>query len=172
MTSCCSLLVDDNHPLIENSEIDNPIPARAENTCPHCGEPGKAVDESTIKSMLLSSLRNIRKTQYFFCRATACPMVYFSSDGEQTFKTEQVRERVYQKEPDMEDVFVCYCFRHTMGEIRNASSEERLAILGDIHAGIEAEQCACDWRNPQGSCCLRNVRQAIKQAEKFAVAMA
>lgn len=172
MTSCCSLPVDDNHPLIENSEIDNSVPVRAENTCPHCGEPGKAVDESTLKSMLSSSLRNIRKTQYFFCRTTACPVVYFSSDGEQAFTTEHIRERVYQKEPDMGDVFVCYCFRHTVGEVRTASSKRRLAILDEISAGIEAEQCACDWRNPQGSCCLGNVRQVIKQADKLAIAMA
>lgn len=173
MTSCCSPLpVDENGHLVEFSEINNPVPARAENSCPNCGEPGKAVDESTLKSMLSSSLRNIRKTQYFFCRTTACPVVYFSSDGEQAFTTEHVRERVYQKEPDVEGVFVCYCFRHTVGEIRNASPEERLAILGDINAGIKAGQCACDWRNPQGSCCLGAVRDVIKQAEKLAVAMA
>lgn len=172
MTSCCSLPVDKNGHLNEISEIENLIPARAGIICPNCGEPGKAVDESTLKSMLLSSLRNIRRTQYFFCRTTACPVVYFSSDGEQAFTTEYVRERIYQKEPDVEGVFVCYCFRHTVGEIRNASPEGRLAILGDINAGIKAEQCACDWRNPQGSCCLGNVREVIKQAEKLAVAIA
>lgn len=172
MTSCCSLPVDDNSHLIEFSEIDNSVPARAENTCPNCGESGKAVDEATLKSMLSSSLRNIGKKQYFFCRTTACPIVYFSSDGEQAFTTEHVREPVYQKEPDVEGVFVCYCFRHTVGEIRNASPEGRLAILGDINAGIKAEQCACDWRNPQGSCCLGNVREVIKQVEKLAISTA
>jgi hypothetical protein len=170
MTSCCSLPVDDNSHLIEFSEIDNSVPARAENTCPNCGEPGKAVDESTLKSILLSSLRNLGKAQYFFCRTTTCPVVYFSSDGGQAFTTEHVRERVYQKEPDVEGVFVCYCFRHTVGEVRTSSPERRLAILHDINAGIKAEQCACDWRNPQGSCCLGNVRKVIKQAEKLVVA--
>lgn len=170
MTSCCSLPVDDNAHLIKISEIHNPLPARADVTCPNCREPGKAVDEATLKSMLSSSLRNIGKTQYFFCRTRACTVVYFSSDGEQTFTTEQVRERIYQKELDTEGVFACYCFRHTVGEIRNASPEERLAILDDINAGIKAEQCTCDSRNPQGSCCLGNVRKVIKQAEKLVVA--
>ena len=77
MTSCCSLPVDDNSHLIEISAIDHLIPARAKNTYPNCGEPGKAVDQSTLKSMLSSSLRTIRKIQYFFCRTTACPVVYF-----------------------------------------------------------------------------------------------
>lgn len=143
MTGCCALPVDENGQLIEILEI-KPTPTRAENTCPECGQTGKPVDEATLKSMLSSSLRNIRKTQYFFCRTRSCPVVYFSSDGEQTFTTGQVRERVYQKEPDAEDVFACYCFRHTVGEMRTASPEERLAILDDINTGIKSQQCACD----------------------------
>jgi hypothetical protein len=92
--------------------------------------------------------------------------VYFSPDGEQTFTAEQVRERVYQKEPDAEEVFVCYCFRHTVGAIRAVSPETRAALVDDINTGIHAEQCACDLRNPQGSCCFGNVRRVIKQQEK------
>ena len=169
MSSCCSLPVDENGQLIEIPEI-KPTAMRAENICPECGQTGKRVDEATLKSMLSSSLRNIQKNQYFFYRTHSCSVVYFSGDGEQTFTADQVRERVYQKEPDTEDVFVCYCFRHTVGEVQTASPEERLAILDDINAGIKAGQCACDWRNPQGSCCLGNVREVIKQAEKIVVA--
>lgn len=169
MSSCCSLPVDENGQLTAIPEI-KPTAMRAENICPECGQTGKRVDEATLKSMLSSSLRNIQKNQYFFCRTHSCSVVYFSGDGEQTFTADQVRERVYQKEPDTEDVFVCYCFRHTVGEVQTASPEERLAILDDINAGIKAGQCACDWRNPQGSCCLGNVREVIKQAEKIVVA--
>jgi hypothetical protein len=93
--------------------------------------------------------------------------VYFSSDGEQTFGVEQVRERVYQKEPDNDEILVCYCFRHKAGDVRAASPDSRAAILEDINAGIDAGQCACDLRNPQGSCCLGNMRSVIKS---FAVA--
>lgn len=136
------------------------------------GQKGKPVDMATVKTHLSVSLRHIEQTLYLFCRTRACPVVYFSSDGEQTFTTEQVRERVYQKEPDAEDVFVCYCFRHTVGEVQTASSAQRLATLDDINTGIKAEQCARDWRNPQGSCCLGNVREVIKQAEKITLATA
>lgn len=51
-----------------------------------------------------------------------------------------------------------------VGEIRVASTEERVAILGDINTGIQADQCACDLRNPQGSCCLGNVRRLIRRS--------
>jgi hypothetical protein len=82
--------------------------------------------------------------------------VYFTGDGTQTFTSDQVRERVYQKEPEVPDMWVCYCFRHTVGEIQGAP--DPATIVADITAGIHAGQCACDLRNPQGSCCLGNVR--------------
>lgn len=119
----------------------------------------------TVKSLLSVTLRQVRNAEYLFCRTPTCPVVYFSSDGAQTYTLEQVRERVYEKEPDANDVFVCYCFRHPVGEIRAATPKARAAILDDIHEGIQADQCACILRNPQGSCCLGNVRALIVQLE-------
>jgi len=116
--------------------------------------------------MLSVSLRSVRNTKYLFCRTQTCPVVYYSADDEQTFTVEQVRERVYQKEPEVEDVFVCYCFRHTVGDLRTASLTDFTSIVDDIKAGIKAVQCACDVRNPQGSCCLGNVRAMIKRLEQ------
>lgn len=144
-------------------------PLRAANACPACGEKGKPVQGQTVKALLLVSLREVQEVEYLFCKTQTCPIVYFSPDGKQTFTVEQVRERVYQKEPDAEEVFVCYCFRHTVGEIRAASSEARAALVEDINAGINTEQCACDLRNLQGSCCLGNVRALIKRLEKSAI---
>ncbi len=144
-------------------------PPRATNACPVCGEKGKPVHGQTVKALLSVSLREVQGVEYLFCKTQTCPIVYFSPDGEQTFTVEQVRERVYQKEPDAEEVFVCYCFRHTAGDIRAASPENRAALVDDINTGINAEQCACDLRNPQGSCCLGNVRGLIKRLEKSAV---
>ncbi|MCL4528754.1 MAG: hypothetical protein M1282_05010 [Chloroflexi bacterium] len=129
--------------------------------CPNCGVKGKPVQGQTVKSLLSVTLRQVRNTEYLFCRTPTCPVVYFTSDGTQTYTVDQVRERVYQKEPNADDVFVCYCFRHTVGEIRAV----RAAILDDINAGIQGDQCACDLRNPQGSCCLGNVRALIKRLE-------
>jgi hypothetical protein len=143
-------------------------PTRAVNTCPECGKAGKPVQSQTVSAMLSVSLRAVRDVKYLFCRTQTCSVVYFSAGGEQTFTVEQVREPVYQKEPDARDVFICYCFRHTVGELRAASSESRMAIVDDINTGINAGQCACDLRNPQGSCCLGNVRGLIKRLEASA----
>ncbi len=131
--------------------------------CTVCGEKGKPVQGQTVKALLSVSLRQVENVEYLFCSTPSCPIVYFTSDGKHSFTVEQVRERVYQKEPGSDDVFICYCFRHTVGEIRSAAAETRVAILDDINTGIQVDQCACDLRNPQGSCCLGNVRRLIRQ---------
>jgi hypothetical protein len=140
-------------------------PPRAVGLCPECGQKGKPVQGQTVRALLSASLREAREVKYLFCRTQVCPVVYFSADGAQTFTTAQVRERVYQKEPDADEVFICYCFRHTAGELRRADPEARAAIVDDVQTGIDAGQCACDLRNPQGSCCLGNVRGLIRQLE-------
>ncbi|MBI5876312.1 MAG: copper chaperone Copz family protein [Chloroflexi bacterium] len=138
---------------------------RAMGVCPECGKTGKPVQGQTVKALLSVSLREVRDVEYLFCRTQTCSVVYFSPDGKQVFTVDHFHERVYQKEPDSDDVFVCYCFRHTLGEIRIATPESRAAIVEDINVGINAGQCACDLRNPQGSCCLGNVRGLIKRVD-------
>lgn len=141
------------------------LPHKSAIACPVCGAKGKPVKGQTVKALLSVSLRAVQDVEYLFCKTQACPVVYFSSDGEQTFTVEQVRERVYQKEPDRDGVFICYCFRHTVEDIRAGSPESRKAIADGINTGINAGQCACDLRNPQGSCCLGNVRGLIKHLD-------
>ena len=156
--SCCSPL---NH-----AEQDTTMQAQILGMCPSCGHKGKKVDGATIKSMLSVSLRRVRDVEYLFCRQADCQVVYFSEDGAQTFTTQDVRERVFQKEPDAEDVLVCYCFRHTPQSIRLELIETgNSTVIDEVNAGIQAGQCACDWRNPQGSCCLGNVRKVVQSIE-------
>lgn len=134
--------------------------------CPACGKKGHTVDGATVKSMLAVSLRHVRDTPYRFCASSDCDVVYYSDDGTQTFTTHQVRERVYQKEPGADDVLICYCFQHTPGDIRqHVAQSTQATLIDDINAGIQVGQCACDWRNPQGNCCLGNVRQFVKHLE-------
>jgi hypothetical protein len=37
-----------------------------------------------------------------------------------------------------------------------------------IAAEMKADRCACELRNPQGSCCLANVKAATKRALQMA----
>lgn len=165
MTESCYCPPEAGNAACDLSKQDFQRPHRPEDTCPECGKVGKPVQGQTIKALVSVSLRQLQEVKYLFCRTHYCPVIYFSADGEQSFSVEQVRERVYQKEPEAEDVFVCYCFRHTVSDLHAASPKERIVILDDINTGINTGQCACDLRNPQGSCCLGNVRSLIKRLE-------
>lgn len=172
MTESCGCPLEAGNAVCELPAQELQGAPRTINACPECGKTGKPVQGQTVSAMLSVSLRKVQRKQYLFCRTQTCSVVYFSNDGKQTFNVELVRERVYQKEPETQDVLICYCFRHTVGDLRAASLEERIAIVEDINTGINAGQCACDLRNPQGSCCLGNMRSIIKQLEKSAVTTA
>lgn len=163
--TCCSRPAAGSQ-VCELSSLTVQRASRSLTACPICGENGKLVEGQTVKSLLSVTLSQVQNVEYLFCRTQTCPVVYFSLDGGQVFRVKQVRERIYQKEPTADDVFVCYCFRHTSGEIGAASREARLAVLEDINAGIKADQCACDLRNPQGSCCLGNVRRMRQELKR------
>ncbi len=153
-TDCCAT---------PNDQVQ-PARARQIQNCPTCGKKGKKVGIETVKSMLAVTLHEIQpESNYLFCRAEDCALVYFADDGEQTFTEDELREKVYQKHPDDDDVFVCYCFRHTPGSIRAELLDTRQStVVETVTAGTKVHQCACEARNPQGSCCLGNVRAAIK----------
>ena len=131
-------------------------------TCPRCGQPGKRVESITVKALLAVPLTHLHREEYRFCRTPNCSVVYFSIEGDEQYVARQVREAVYQKRPDDDDVFVCYCFRHTVGSIkRELADAGATGIIEAISTGIRLGQCACDIRNPQGSCCLGNVRALV-----------
>ena len=142
-------------------------PSVAPGQCPVCGLRGKPVQGQTVKSLLAISLRAVRDRQYYFCRSRDCPVVYFSDDGQQQFEMRDLRERVYQKEPDAGQVQVCYCFDYRADTLHAASAAEHDRIVADINTGIQAGQCACDLRNPQGSCCLGNVLALGRPSAQF-----
>lgn len=134
--------------------------------CPGNQKVGKPVDTLTLKALLAVPLTQVRTTGYCFCPDPVCPTVYYSIDEPQQFTETDLREKVYQKHPADDDVFVCYCFRHTIQSIRAELLQTgRSTVVTAITAGIRAGQCACDIRNPQGTCCLGNVRRLVRQLE-------
>ena len=131
--------------------------------CPTNGMVGKKVDLQTVKSMLSIPLNLLSAKSYRFCADPNCSTVYYSEDGTQLFTEVDLRERIYQKHAKDEDIPICYCFQHTKKSIRREIAESgKSTVLDKITTGIKAGQCACEIRNPQGSCCLGNVRSFLK----------
>lgn len=148
--TCCALVV-------------GAAPTRSASVCPGCGERGRQVALLTIQAQVAISLRELGPSPYHFCATPGCAVVYFAT-GSPPILRDQVRERVFQKEP-APDVLVCHCFRYSLGALQRSDAAGRGAILADIVAGTRQGQCACELRNPQGSCCLGNVRMLFRVDE-------
>jgi hypothetical protein len=107
-------------------------------------------------------LELVSKTGFLFCRTRDCGTVYFHADGE-TLKKIDLRVRVGLKET-LDPVPVCYCFGFTERMLlEEIQASGHTMIPQRISAEIKAEHCACEVRNPQGSCCLGNVKAAEKR---------
>lgn len=136
--------------------------------CPGCGRRGRTVGLDTVQSQVAISLRELAQAPYQFCATPDCAVVYYAAavvssapaPVQDAITRDQLRQRVFQKEP-APDVPVCYCFGHTLGAIQQGDKAKRAAILAEIVGGTRQGQCACRLRNPQGSCCLGNLRRLM-----------
>ncbi len=132
--------------------------------CPACGRPGRPVKLVTVKSLLSSeaTTRLDPGREWHFCPHGDCDVVYHSA--ELAYRGAEVRVPVFQREPG-EDVPVCYCFGWTRRRIREEVRRTgRNTPAEEITAHVRAGRCACEIRNPQGGCCLPNVRRVAEEA--------
>lgn len=140
-------------------------------TCPSCMEMGiecvgpKKVPEITVASLVKPEHQEeIPKGSFYFCPQKDCDTVYFD-DEEHQIRKEQLLVGVWQKE-EAGDTPVCYCFDYSAKDIMEDSRRNSPpAIPLEIRDNIKAGLCACDVKNPQGTCCLGNVAYWIKQAQ-------
>jgi hypothetical protein len=131
--------------------------------CPLCGAVGKPVATQTVKHIVKPEFLELAgKAGFRFCSTAACEVVYFHPEGERLEKKD-VRVRVGLKDR-AEPVALCYCFGFTEAMVREEIHQTgRCMIPESITAEIKAGHCACEVRNPQGSCCLGNVTSAVKR---------
>lgn len=159
MSDCCSTKSPAKTTLAETAKAGT-------NHCPECGQPGKSVETKTLKQMVQPlHLELVIKPGFLFCRSANCEVVYFHPDGD-CLRKPDVRVRVGLKETT-DPVPICYCFGYTeamaVAEIRDTG---KCTIPQRITAEVKAGNCACEIRNPQGSCCLGNVNVAVKRVMK------
>jgi len=133
--------------------------------CPQSGSTGQAVGLQTLKALLTErALARLEPGDYRFCGDAGCDVVYFNAAGSQ-FDTQDLRVPVCQKRPTGSRV-VCYCFGESEAAIRaEIESRGRSLAVERIREHIAAGRCACELRNPRGTCCLADVIAAIKRVE-------
>ncbi len=132
--------------------------AQSHQHCPGNGAKGKPVPLITLKSLLVpGALAQLNAQQsYRFCASSDCPVVYFGANG-QTFEADRLKVPVFAKDLSPE-VPVCYCFDWRRHQLRDPANRH---ALDDIAAHIQAKRCGCEANNPQGRCCLADVRSTM-----------
>src|SRR5260370_9004806 len=101
-------------------------------------------------------------TQYYFCDASDCHVVYFALevDGPR-FLREDMVVRVGAKET-ANPIPVCYCFGFTRKDIEDEIVETGRSTVADrIKTEVNPGTSACEVRNPSGNSCLRAVPRPI-----------
>lgn len=138
--------------------------------CASCANVGTRVDPITLKALLTSdTLRRGIPSAPRFCATEHCSIVYFDNEAGVTFSESEVTVRVHAKHLTDGRVPVCYCFEYSPSTIeqeiaRDGSSSARATITREVQAG----HCACEVRNPKGTCCLGDVARVEQQLRDLA----
>lgn len=148
--------------------VDN-LEAEAPTHCPECGRTGRKVQRITVKALIRpEALARLSAPEHRFCATPSCPVVYFGRGV--VFRRDEILVPVFQKEP-AGDRTVCYCFAVTEREIRREVEASGRSTVGQrITDLVKADRCACEVKNPQGSCCLGNIASVATAATPEAVA--
>jgi hypothetical protein len=138
-------------------------PAPAVMACPGSGARSKQVDMLTVKSLVRQLPLGMPNTEYYFCEAADCDVVYFPFDSQAPlFRRADLLVRVGSKETD-DPIPVCYCFGFTRDDIQKEITETGDSIVANrISAEVKAGNCACEVKNPSGKCCLGDVTRIVK----------
>lgn len=155
-TSCAT------EPVVERAR-----PKDAVRKCPQCGQTGRSVAQQTLRHLLKPELIDrIEGRDYRFCSNPDCRVVYFAEGEGLAFTTDDLIVRVGLKERT-DPIPICYCFGHTVASAREEIARTgRSTVVAGITAEIKAGRCACEIRNPAGSCCLGEVSKRIKALQE------
>ena len=141
--------------------------ARSADNCPVCNEKGRKVSEITIESLVSEPARErLSVVEGFrFCATPGCEIAYFHPQTGERILAGEVLVRIGKKQTAAPRP-ACYCFDHSVEQI-----EAQVAATGTSSIPDEVtEKCRqgldrCEETNPQGSCCLGDLRRIMKEAQ-------
>lgn len=139
--------------------------------CPGCDREGRVVSRATLEALLTKDAHaRLRDddARFRFCGSRRCAVVYYGQAVAPRFGVDDLSVPVFQKSDDP-DRLVCHCFEHTVRGVerevaRTGGSDVPRSITASCRAGLDD----CVRRNPQGRCCLGNVRALIEAARSHA----
>ncbi len=117
--------------------------------CPICGSNGNKIKNDTM----IHHVKDISKMGdrgYSFCPNSECDVVYFHN--KETFTTNMINKEIGLKKNSSPKGIICYCYNYPLSELYDE------AIIAKIKIRIENYGSRCDIRNPNGRCCLKEIR--------------
>lgn len=153
MHECCGIAAERSHQSTGSEH------------CPRCGTRGRRVASVTVRSILKPEFRAAVREEagYRFCASPVCDALYFDAAGRSASKVDAT-VRVGLKEI-IDPVPLCYCFGFTRADVRaEIATTGACTIPARITAEVKAGRCACEVKNPSGTCCLGDVRKAVTEA--------
>ena len=143
------------------------LAAPAMAACPANGTRSKPVDILTVKCLVRRLPLGMPNTQYYFCEAQECDVVYFTLDSQAPiFRRGDLLVRVGAK-TNTDPIPVCYCFGFSRKDIQDEIAETGHSTVAErISAEVKAGNCACEVKNPSGKCCLGDIMLTIKEAKR------
>lgn len=133
--------------------------------CPACGERGRKVKPVTIASLARETVER-RDSGYRFCASVGCEVAWFSDWGD-CIPVSACRVAIGQKSTAA-DRTLCYCFGHTAKDLTDELAATGSSTLSQrIGEACRRGEDRCPEMNPQGSCCLGNVRAALQSVRSL-----
>ena len=134
--------------------------------CLQCKAKGKAVKPITISTLVMKdTLKQMGDlTGFRFCATPSCELAYFNPETGECIAADDVTIPIGQKATSPGRL-VCYCFNHTAEAIESEIERTGATTIPESIAKMCREGLdLCPETNPQGSCCLGNVRSVAKAA--------
>jgi len=133
-------------------------PAKTAQDCPGCGSVCKSVGMPTLYHQVrFPENQRIAFDTYYFCPSKQCTTAYFSIAGNSIPKQHL---RTYQ---EIQNDKLCYCFDIDTDQYLSAISANHAESIKDfVIQRTKSGECACEFRNPSGQCCLAKFKHFDK----------
>jgi hypothetical protein len=122
---------------------------------------GKPVPRGTVARFISpEALAALGEGEPHFCPHPACAVAYYAPLGQPVTK-DQLSVGLDLKDPQGSHP-ICHCFGHTRASLAAEWAEKNsVSAVMDVMAKARAGECRCEELNPQGVCCLPELRRAV-----------
>jgi len=127
---------------------------KAEGICPKCKSKGKQVSKDSMLHHVDDISYIKEQFDYYICKNALCEVVYFNILNEYLYT--HLNKEVGYKSFSTSNANICYCYN-----IKKQDLNEH--TIGIIETKMDEYPCACEVRNPYGSCCRKEIKKLMKE---------